>query len=299
VGLLLPILAGGTEILLARWDPMAVFTAIDHYKANVFAGLVDNIVELMEHPEGGRFDLASLRVTLGVSFVKKLNVDIRRRWEERTGSKIYEAGFGMTETHTSDTFLTGLQEGDRDLTSRPIFVGLPMPGTKFKICDFETGALMPLGQEGEILIQTPSLFKSYWKKPGTPRDQREGDWFPTGDIGMIDEEGFLHYLGRKKEMLKVKGMSVFPSEVETLLGQHPGIAASGVLGRDDPEKGQVPVAFVVLTPEFTDKVSEKDLTLWCRDNMAGYKVPEIRIVAQLPMTATGKVMKEKLRKELA
>ena len=154
----------------------------------------------------------------------------------------------MTETHTSDTFLTGLQEGDKDLSSRPVFVGLPMPGTKFKICDFDTGELVPFGEEGEILIKTPSLFKSYWKKPGTAGDERKGGWFPTGDIGMIDEEGFLHYLGRKKEMLKVKGMSVFPSEVETLLGQHPGIAASGVIGREDPQKGQVPVAFVVLAP---------------------------------------------------
>jgi acyl-CoA synthetase (AMP-forming)/AMP-acid ligase II len=298
VGLLLPVLAGGTEILLARWDPVAVLTAIDRYKATLACGLVDNIVELMEHPETGDFDLRSLRVTLGVSFVKKLNVEIRRGWEKLTGSKIYEAGFGMTETHTSDTFITGLQEGDRDLRSRPIFVGLPMPGTKLKICDFETGEPTPLGQEGEILIRTPSLFKGYWQKSGGPRDERRGEWFPTGDIGMIDEDGFLHYLGRKKEMLKVKGMSVFPSEVETLLGQHPAIDASGVLGRDDADKGQVPVAFVVLSPEFSGKISEEDLILWCRENMAGYKVPEIRIVPQLPMSATGKVLKEELKKEL-
>ncbi len=298
-GVLFPVLGGITAVLLARWDPTAAMKAIDHYKAASIVGLVDNIVELMEHPDVDRFDLTSLQITLGVSFVKKLNVDYRRRWKERTGSELREAGYGMTETHTNDTFTTGLQDDDLDLKSRPLFAGLPIPGTQFKIVDFDTGELLPHGQEGEMVIRTPSLFKSYWNKSEADRDPAEDGWFHTGDIGLIDEEGFIHYLGRNKEMLKVKGMSVFPAEIETLLGQHPAVAGSGVLGRDDPAKGQVPVAFIMLTPGYEDRISEQDLTGWCRENMATYKVPEIRIVPQLPMTATGKVMKEELKKELA
>jgi acyl-CoA synthetase (AMP-forming)/AMP-acid ligase II len=296
-GILFPVLAGMTAILLARWDARAAMAAIDRYKATSIVGLVDNVVELMEHPDVDQFDLTSLRTTLAVSFVKKLNVELRRRWAERTGSELREAGYGMTESHTNDTFTTGLQNDDMDLTSRPLFVGLPIPGTRFKVVDFESGALQPLGAEGELLIKTPSLFKSYWNRQGSDAAPSEDGWFRTGDIGLIDEEGFLHYLGRNKEMLKVKGMSVFPAEIETLLGQHPAIAGSGVLGRDDPEKGQVPVAFVLVAPEHESEVSESDLTAWCRENMAAYKVPEIRIVPHLPMTATGKVMKEELRKE--
>jgi acyl-CoA synthetase (AMP-forming)/AMP-acid ligase II len=297
-GILFPVVAGLTAILLARWDPMAAMTAVDRYKATSVVGLVDNMVELMEHPEVHRFDLTSLRTALAVSFVKKLNVEYRRRWKKLTGGEIREASFGMTETHTNDTFTTGLQAEDRDLTSRPVFVGLPMPGTRFKIVDFETGGLLPLGEEGEIVIRTPSLFKGYWNRQGPEAAPTRDGWFRTGDIGLIDEEGFLHYLGRRKEMLKVKGMSVFPAEIEALLGQHPAVAGSGVLGRDDPDRGQVPVAFVMLTPQRQGAVTEEELTAWCRANMAAYKVPEIRIVARLPMTATGKVMKEELKKGL-
>ncbi len=297
-GVLFPVLGGITEILLARWDPVAAMKAIDHYRATSIVGLVDNMVELMEHPGVGGFDLTSLRVTLGVSFVKKLNVDYRRRWKELTGSEIREAGYGMTETHTNDTFTTGLQSDDMDLKSRPLFAGLPIPGTQFKIVDFDTGELLPHGKEGEMVIRTPSLFKAYWNKTEADRDPSGDGWFHTGDIGMIDEEGFIHYLGRNKEMLKVKGMSVFPAEIETLLGQHPAVAGSGVIGRDDPVKGQVPVAFIILAPGYEGRIGEEDLTGWCRENMAGYKVPEIRILHQLPMTATGKVMKEELEKEL-
>ncbi len=297
-GILFPVLAGMTAILLARWDPLAAMTAIEHYKATSVVGLVDNMVELMDHPEVGAFDLTSLRVTLAVSFVKKLTAEYRRRWERLTGSEIREAGFGMTETHTNDTFTTGLQQDDMDLRSRPLFVGLPIPGTQFKIVDFDTGELQPLGKEGEILIRTPSLFKSYWNREAGEKGPFEAGWFRTGDIGLIDEDGFLHYLGRNKEMLKVKGMSVFPAEIETLLGHHPAVAGSAVLGRDDPQKGQVPVAFVLLAPGLEAGITSESLTAWCRDNMATYKVPEIRIVPRLPMTATGKVMKEELRKEL-
>jgi acyl-coenzyme A synthetase/AMP-(fatty) acid ligase len=115
---------------------------------------------------------------------------------------------------------------------------------------------------------------------------------------MLDKEGYLHFLGRRKEMLKVKGMSVFPSELETLLGQHPAIAGSGVIGKPDPEKGQVPVAFIKLNPDYEGKLTEDELREWCRQSMATYKVPIIKIVKELPLTTTGKVIKEELKKEL-
>jgi long-chain acyl-CoA synthetase len=117
-------------------------------------------------------------------------------------------------------------------------------------------------------------------------------WLHTGDLGQITEQGFIRYLGRRKEMLKVNGMSVFPSELEAMLGQHPAIAASAVIGRADDKRGQTPVAFILLKQGNTE--TTESLAAWCRDAMAIYKVPEIRLVESLPMTATGKVKKNEL-----
>lgn len=294
--LIFPVFNGTTLILLTRWDPVAVMAAIQLYKVTATAMPVDGALEIMDHPRFAEFDLSSLNNVRVVSFVKKLNMDYRRRWQEKVGTVLAESAWGMTETHTSDSYTTGMQDDDFDLKSRPTFVGLPVPGTEFKICDFETGAILPLGAEGEICCRTPSLLKGYWNKPEATAETIRNGWLHSGDIGLIDEEGYLHYLGRRKEMIKVKGMSVFPGEVEALLGQHPAIAGTGVVARADEERGQVPVAFVLLAPDAD--ASAKAIEDWCRERMAGFKVPEVRIVDALPMTATGKVKKQELGKLL-
>jgi fatty-acyl-CoA synthase len=293
-GLIFPLFAGATLVLLARWDAVGAMAAIDTYKVTVTAMPVDGAVEIMDHPRCREFDLSSLEQVRVVSFVKKLNADYRRRWKDLTGTILMEAAWGMTETHTSNTFTAGFQDDDFDLNNQPIFVGLPVPGAEFKITDFETGALLPLGAEGEIRARTPSLLKSYWNKPEATAEALVDGWLRTGDIGTIDKDGFLHFLGRRKEMLKVKGMSVFPPEIEALLGQHPKVLGSGVVGRDDPDKGQVPVAYVQLKPEAVGTISAEALRAWCAERMAVYKVPEVRIIAALPLTATGKVKKQDL-----
>jgi fatty-acyl-CoA synthase len=293
-GLIFPLFTGATLVLLARWDAVSTLAAIDKYKVNITAMPVDGAVELMDHPRFKEFDLSSLTQVRVVSFVKKLNPDYRKRWKDLTGTILTEASYGMTETHTSNTFTAGFQDGDFDLISQPIFVGLPVPGAEFKITDFQTGELVPLGGEGEIRVRTPSLLKSYWNKPEATAEALVDGWLRTGDIGCIDTDGFIHFLGRRKEMLKVKGMSVFPPEIEALLGQHPAVLGSGVVGRDDPDKGQVPVAFIQLKPEVIGKVKPEDIRAWCAERMAVYKVPEVRIIDALPMTATGKVKKQEL-----
>lgn len=297
LGLVFPVFCGATLVLLTRWDPVAVMTAVQRYRVTCMAMPVDGAVEMMDHPRFGEFDLSSLRQVRVVSFVKKLNLDYRRRWKDLTGGILAEAAWGMTETHTSDTFTTGFQDGDYDLHAQPVFVGLPVPGTEFKICDFETGALKALGEDGEIRVRSPSLLKGYWNKPEATAEALVDGWLRTGDIGLIDNEGFLHFLGRRKEMLKVKGMSVFPPEIEAVLGQHPAVLGSGVVGRLDGQRGEVPVAFVQLKPELSAAdaaAAVQSLTDWCRHRMASYKLPEIRLVDSLPMTATGKVKKQDL-----
>lgn len=154
--------------------------------------------------------------------------------------------------------------------------------------------LKPLGEEGEIVVRSPSLLKSYRNKPEAMAEALRDGWFHTGDIGMIDEQGYLHFLGSRKEMLKVKGMSVFPAEIEALLGQHPSVIGSGVIGVEDAERSQATVSFVRIRLEDRGRLTETELTEWCRRNMATYKIPRIRFVDELPLTATGKVKKEEL-----
>ncbi|MDK3019311.1 AMP-binding protein [Pseudodonghicola flavimaris] len=292
MGLLFPVFSGCSCILLGRWDVLSFLSAVDRLRPNQAGMLVDNAVEVMDHPEVGKYDLTALQKTRVSSFVKKLNHDYRTRWRELTGSVMAEAAWGMTETHTCDTFTTGYQQGDWDLDQQPVFVGMACPGTEFKICDFDSGALKPLGEEGEICVRSPSLLTSYWNKPEATAEAIRDGWLHTGDIGVLDQMGLLHFLGRRKEMLKVKGMSVFPAELEAMLGRHPAIIGSGVIGRPDPDKGQVPVAFVTLGEG--KQATAAEIEAWCADEMAIYKRPEVRIVDALPMTATGKVKKEEL-----
>lgn len=229
-GVIFPVFTGATVVLLARWDPVAWMDAVERYRVTAAGLLVDNAVAILEHPSAPGRDFSSLRGTRVSSFVKKLNPEYRRRWQALTGAVMMEAAWGMTETHTCDTFTTGQQDDDFDLKSQPIFVGLPVPGTEFKITSFTTGELQPLGAEGEIVVRSPSQLKSYWNKPEATAASIHDGWFHTGDIGLLDEDGFLHFLGRRKEMLKVNGMSVFPAEIEALLGQHPAVVGSGVIG---------------------------------------------------------------------
>lgn len=294
LGIIFPVFCGAPLVLLSRWDPVAVMAAVQQYKVTCMAMPVDGAVEMMDRHDFKDYDLSSLRQVRVVSFVKKLNLDYRRRWQQLTGGILAEAAWGMTETHTSDTYTTGFQDGDYDLHAQPVFVGLPVPGTQFKICDFETGALKPLGEDGEIRVRTPSLLKGYWNRPEATAEAIVDGWLRTGDIGLIDADGFLHFLGRRKEMLKVKGMSVFPPEIEAVLGQHPAVLGSGVIGRTDAQRGEVPVAFVLLKPEADAATAVQSLTDWCASRMAAYKLPEIRLVHSLPMTATGKVKKQDL-----
>lgn len=291
-GLLFPVFAGCRLVLLARWDATAFMAAVQHYRVSHCGLLVDSAAEVLDHPQVADYDLCSLRRTGSISFIKKLTRDYRARWRALTGCTLFEFSFGMTETHTCDTFTWGLQDADFDLTSAPTFVGLPVPGTQFKVCDFTTGELLPLGSEGELCLRSPALMHGYWQRPEESAAALREGWLHTGDLGQITTQGFIRYLGRRKEMLKVNGMSVFPSELEALLGQHPALLASAVIGRPDALRGQQPVAFVVLKPGRSEDA--ETLTAWCRETMASYKVPEIRVVAALPMTATGKVKKNEL-----
>jgi long-chain acyl-CoA synthetase len=294
LGILNPLVLGGTSVLLQRWDPKQVLSAIAAHGVVTMVGTVENYLELLEQPDFAAHDLSSLVDPMAVSFVRKLSPEMRHRWLAAAGahSVLREGAYGMTETHTFDTTPYGLADDDRDLRAEPVYCGVPVPGTDIAVASFETGEPVPIGEVGEILVRSPSVLTGYWNKPEATAAQLRDGWLHTGDHGRIDEEGGLHYLGRHKDMIKVKGMSVFPAEVEMLLAQHADVDTAAVVAVDDAEKGQVPVAFVRLRPG--SAVDGGALRQWAFEHMAPYKVPVVEIVDDFPMTATGKIRKVEL-----
>jgi long-chain acyl-CoA synthetase len=297
-GLLLPIYNGGEIAIMSRWHPQTALRNIVERGVTQFVSPADGYGELLELLETEEFedaDLSSLQVCQAVSFVRKLDVELREQWRARTGIVLREASYGMTETHTSDTFTLGLQGDDRDLKAEPVYCGFPVPGTDILVVDTDLTPV-PVGHEGEIMVRSPSVTTGYWKNPKATEESLIDGWLRTGDTGRFDDQGALTYLARTKEMIKVNGMSVFPAEVEGLMRAHPDIDTIAVAPREDVDRGQTPVAFVILRAGAP--ADAEALTAWAEEHMAVYKVPEFVFVEAMPMTATGKIRKTVLLEEL-
>ena len=293
LGLLMTVFFGSTLVLQTRWNPVGFTTAVERHGVTHTFMMVDSAMEILATPECDSHDLGTLKHVKTASFVNRITPDLRAAWAERTGAPLHEVSWGMTETHTYDFFTTGFQDGNRDLVADGTFVGLAVPETEVKILDFDTGVLQPPGVAGEIVIRSPSVTRGYWQPDGSVVPALDaGGWFQTGDIGILREDGTMLYLGRRKELIKVKGMSVYPSELEVVLAAHPAIVTVAVVPRPCPTRGQVPVAFVKLAEGVA--VTPDELTAWVRPLMASYKMPEFRIIDSFPVTFSGKIRKTEL-----
>jgi long-chain acyl-CoA synthetase len=286
---------GNTQVLMAMFDPVAAMQAIDKYKLQFFQATVPMNVGIMDHPDRKKYDLSSLKLCLTVSFGIQLTEEIANRWRADTGGCILmEAAYGLTETHTFDTFMP---------LDKPKYVpgcqGIPIPGQNIRIVTFEDKTReVPIGEMGEIILNNPSVFKGYWNKPEETKASRVDGWVYTGDMGKFDEDGYLYYLGRRKEMIKISGFSVFPEEVETFLIRHEAVGNSAVIGLPDEKKGEVIKAFVVLKPEFKGKTRAEEIIAWARERMSSYKVPQyVDFIDALPMSGAGKVLRRVLLDE--
>ena len=296
LSLLIPIVDGSTVVMMTRWNAKAALQLVESQRVTFMVGPADNYVEVMELPEFSSESTASLQTCNAVSFVRKLDPELRAQWRDATGVILREASYGMTETHTSDTFVLGLGVDDQDLRSEPVYCGYPVPGTSIVVVDADLRPV-PVGTAGQILVHSPSLLTAYFNKPEATRDTLVDGWLLTGDTGRFDEHGALTYLARTKEMIKVNGMSVFPSEVESFIRAHDAVERVAVAPREDTDTGQKPVAFIELRDGTSTTGDE--IHTWAGQQMAGYKVPEIVIVDSMPMTATGKIRKVELIKGLS
>lgn len=283
-----PVYTGTTNIMLARFDPEAILQAIHKYRCTLWSSITTMNVAIVNHPDVEKYDLRSLRVCgSGGAPVPK---EILEKWRKIIGTELAE-GYGLSET-ISQTHMNPY------LRPRYGSIGLPQFGIDCRIVDVETGVDLPLDQEGELLIKGPTVMKGYWNRPEATAEALKDGWLYTGDIARMDEDGYFYIVGRKKELIKASGYSVFPAEVENFLYGHPAIKEVAVIGVPDPYRGENIKAVIVLKPEYENKVREEEIVAWCKGKMAAYKYPRIvEFVKELPKTASGKVLKRVLQEK--
>ncbi|WP_295376813.1 AMP-binding protein [uncultured Pseudacidovorax sp.] len=283
-----PVLVGATQVLLHRFDPHAVLQAIDRHKITWWYSIAPMNVACMQLPDARDFDLSSLKVNPVTSFGIAFTEPLAKQWQGfAPNCTSHEAAYGLSETHTCDTYTP--RHAPRWGTQ-----GVPAPGVTIRILDPETGRDLPAGEVGEIVLASEGTFKGYWNKPEATAATLRNGWVHTGDMGKLDADGYLCFIGRFKEMIKVSGYSVFPEEVETILIKHPAVAQAAVIAQPDAEKGEVVKAFIVRKPG-ADSTPEA-IAAWARDNMAPYKVPrQVRFIDALPATGAGKVLRRLLK----
>lgn len=269
---------GYTMVLLERFDAKKVMEGIDKYKCTVFMGVPTMYIKLLELDDC-KYDLSSMRLwTVGSA---PMPVDAMEKFKERYGFELLER-YGMTETAV--VIASNPLKGKR----KPGSVGLPIPGVEVKIVDDEDNPL-PVNEVGEIVVRGPNVMKGYWNRPQETEEAFRNGWFHTGDLGKIDEEGYLHIVGRKKEMIISGGFKVFPREVEEVLHTHPKVKEVAVVGIPDPVRGESVKAYIVLKDGTT--ATEKELDEYCRSNLAAFKVPRIyEFVSSIPRTPSGKIL---------
>ncbi|MCX7864050.1 MAG: AMP-binding protein [Novosphingobium sp.] len=277
--------SGACAIFLARFDPGAVIARMAN--ASVMMGVPTFYIRLLGDARLTREAARNMR--LFISGSAPLSADIHRAFEERCGHRVLER-YGMTETGmlTSNPY-----DGER----RAGFVGLPLPGVSLRIADLESGRELGRGEVGIVEVKGRNIFKGYWRMPEkTAAEFRADGYFITGDMGFIDEDGYLQLVGREKDLIISGGLNVYPAEVEALLDDRADIAEAAVIGVPHPDFGEAVVAIVRPAGEFDAEAVREAL----RSHLAAFKVPK-RIIAvdELPRNTMGKIQKKLLRERYA
>ncbi|WP_347549953.1 AMP-binding protein [Pseudalkalibacillus hwajinpoensis] len=289
MGVNLPVYGGNETVLLSRFDSETVVSTIEDHRISMWYSIAPMNGAILQIPGIHERDLSSLRLNLATSFGLQVTEYLSDQWKKVTdGGRLYEASYGLSETHTCDTFMP--QEHIKFGSC-----GIPVYETDVKILNLESREEVRANEEGEIVIKSPGVFKGYYNRPDATAATLKDGWVHTGDIGHLDEDGYLYFRGRVKEMIKSSGYSVFPEDVEALLNEHEAIMQSAVIGIPDERKGEVIKAVVVLHPDH-NKVSEQELIKWASGHMAAYKAPKIiEIQESLPATSSGKVLRRLLK----
>jgi long-chain acyl-CoA synthetase len=274
--------AAATLILHERFVPDEILESAMANRASIFLGVPAVYLRLLSQPGIERY-LQTIRYYF--SAAAPLPVEVVRRWRSRFGQIIYE-GYGLTETSPFATY-------NHDSDYREGSVGTAIRDVEIKIVD-ENGAQLPPGAIGEIAIRGPNVMKGYFNRPEETAQVIRDRWFLSGDIGKMDEDGFLYLVDRAKDMVNVSGFKVWPREIEEVLSKHDGLAEAAVIGIPDPVSGEAVKAFAVRKP--AARITEQDVIDYCRNRMAVYKAPRcVEFIDALPRNPSGKVLKRELR----
>lgn len=275
-----------TNALIPRPEPLALLEAIDKYKAQLFLGVPTMYIGMMNFPDLKKYNLSSLiNCACGSS---PLPPEVLSRFESLTGCRVLD-NYGLTET--TPGLVMSPYSGMRKIGA----AGIPISDTDLKIVDIETGEKeMPVGEAGEILVKGPQITTGYYKMPEETAKAIKEDWLYTGDIGRIDEDGFLYIIDRKKDLIIASGYNVYPNEIDKVLFSHPKIEQACAVGVPHEYRGETVKAFVVLRQGET--MNESEVIDFCAQHLAVYKVPKIvEFIPELPTSAVGKVLRKVLR----
>ena len=284
----LTILLAGQIVLIPRFDLEQVFAAIDEHRPTLFPGVPPIYKAIVDSPKAREHDLRSIRAC--VSGAMKLPLETQEQFERVTGGRLVE-GYGMTET-SPVTHANPLSDERRAGS-----IGLPLPMTDAFIVDQDDASVrVPVGQPGELAIAGPQVFRGYWNRP-----DQEGVFTPdgavlTGDVAVMDADGYFTIVDRKKELIIAGGFNIYPSEVEEVLFAHPAIADCCVVGLPDKYRGETVKAYIVVKPGQT--LTEDEVMAHCAESLTAYKVPKlVEFRDGLPRTIVGKVLRRVLLEE--
>ena len=284
-----PIRVGAAMVLMP--DPRDIPQLVNNiakHRVTVFPAVPAQFNAINNYAGIEKLDLTSVKACISGS--APLPIDVLEKFEKITGSKIVE-GFGLTEA-SPVTHCTPLV-GKRQVGS----IGVPLPKTDAKVVDVEDGMTeMSPGEEGELIIRGPQVMKGYWRRPDETTDTIRDGWLYSGDIAVVDEEGFFSIVGRKKEMIVASGYKIYPDEVDGVLMAHPAVLDAATIGVPDQRRGETVKSFVVLGNGYT--ATAEELIEYCRKHLAAYKVPrQIEFRDELPKSTVLKTLRLELRNQ--
>ena len=288
-------LQGAAHMFLPVFSPESVLRAMERHGVTVAFLAPTMIIMILQDPSFDKFDLSKLRLVFYGSSPMAVEW-IRRAMEALPGAEIQQ-GYGLTETSPILTTLdpdehrNALESGRYD---RLKAAGRPVTGVDMRIVD-GNGEEVPLGEAGEVAVRGPNVTAGYLNRPEETAAAFRGGWFHTGDIGRMDEEGFMYLLDRKKDMVITGGENVYSSEVEAVLYQHPGVNEAAVVGVPDEKYGEA--LFAVIVPAPGASLDAEEMIAHCRERIGGYKIPRrMAFVDAMPKSAMGKILKTELRR---
>ncbi|HEV2138778.1 MAG TPA: long-chain fatty acid--CoA ligase [Nitrososphaerales archaeon] len=288
-----PLWAGGEIVLLPRFEIKEVMAAIQKEKVTVFCGVPTMYVAINHHPDVAKFDLKTVR--LAFSGGAPLPIAVRRKFNELTGGNLVE-GYGLTESSA-----VGTTNPFRDGSPREGSIGFPFPSTDAKIVSLDDpSSELAVGEIGEFALKGPQIMTGYWNNESETGLVMKDGWLLTGDIARMDDDGFFYIVDRKKDMVSVGGLKVYPREVEEVLFEHPAVKEAAVIGIPDQYMGEIVKAFIVLKDPSSKDRAEGEILEFCKGKLAKYKVPRnFEFVPDLPKTLVGKVLRRKLKETAA